>query len=408
MFNHRQQAPSLRPNPNPKNKLVAKITRKPLFLSGFLLAMVWPISQLVMEPGVWGEPAQVVEVSAADIKAGVGITAFANDSLADMILDGDTLNPDEDSLLIADFDFEFTSLDASCIQVIYDGKVYQQRWDTLTQIQFWRRIMGLSKDSCLISRSSDRKILGAIPSYVWGRMSDRRQSVYKDSVRKANDLSPNSGIYVTAGKAHYYHFDRVLYQITGSIRVFEELGVDPWFAQAILLIESPGQMNRSPVGAYGPFQLMPEVATEFGLIVSDSLDERESLTLSASAAAKLIKRRCVPYTRHMLSKRNIPYSEDDVFFRMLVLHCYHAGAGNVEAVLAKMGADKGGMDLMQEVWRTEAGGFRNASQNYSQLALAAFMELDLLMMSLPEDVCHEKQEVFAAVASEDSIPTAAP
>lgn len=372
--------------------------------------MVWPLSWLVWEPPLWQAKEDKLALSAAAFQAGVGVTVFANDSLGDLTLDGDTFELGElDSLFIADFDFEFTSLDASCIQVIYDASLYQERWDSLTHIQFWRQIMSMPKDTCIVSRMADRKILGKIPTWQWVKMNNARQAAYKDSLRTAYELAPNSGIYVTAGKNHYYNFDDVLYQITGALRVFRELNVDPWFAQAILLIESPGRLNRSPVGAYGPFQLMPEVADEFGLIVSDSLDERENLTKSATAAAMLIRRRCVPLTRFMLRKRNIPFNEEDTFFRMLVLHCYHAGAGNVEAVLAKLQPTAGGVDLMKSVWQTEAGGFKNASQNYSQLAIAAFLELDQLMMRLPEDICHEMDEVFAAaeVADEESETTAA-
>ena len=60
-----------------------------------------------------------------------------------------------------------------------------------------------------------------------------------------------------------------------GIKVFESSGVDPWYAQAILLIESPGQMKKSRDGAYGPFQLMPKVARAQGLTVNRYTDERE-------------------------------------------------------------------------------------------------------------------------------------
>jgi len=60
---------------------------------------------------------------------------------------------------------------------------------------------------------------------------------------------------------------------------------------------------------------------------------------------------------------------------MLVLHTYHAGAGNVMAALNKLQPTEGGMQLLQQLWQTEAGGFRNASQNYSQIALAANLRL---------------------------------
>jgi hypothetical protein len=60
---------------------------------------------------------------------------------------------------------------------------------------------------------------------------------------------------------------------------------------------------------------------------------------------------------------------------MLVMHIYHAGAGNVIAALDQINPTEGGMGLIQQLWQTEAAGFKNASQNYSQIALAANIRL---------------------------------
>jgi hypothetical protein len=37
------------------------------------------------------------------------------------------------------------------------------------------------------------------------------------------------------------------------------------------------------------------------------------------------------------------------------------------------------MELITTLWQTEIGSFRNASQNYSQLALATLIELDRII-----------------------------
>ena len=68
--------------------------------------------------------------------------------------------------------------------------------------------------------------------------------------------------------------------------LFENNGVDPWYAQAILLIESPAQLKKSVVGAYGAFQLMPSVARSHGIIVNKKIDERKDFNKSAFAAFK--------------------------------------------------------------------------------------------------------------------------
>ena len=58
------------------------------------------------------------------------------------------------------------------------------------------------------------------------------------------------------------------------------------------------------------------------------------------------------------------------------MHVYHAGAGNVKKAVNVINPTEGNMELITTLWQTEAGGFRNASQNYSQLVLASMLELD--------------------------------
>ena len=60
----------------------------------------------------------------------------------------------------------------------------------------------------------------------------------------------------------------------------------------------------------------------------------------------------------------------------MVMHVYHAGAGNVKKVLEVINPSVGDKELITTMWQTEAGGFRNASQNYSQLVVASMIELD--------------------------------
>jgi hypothetical protein len=81
----------------------------------------------------------------------------------------------------------------------------------------------------------------------------------------------------------------------------------------------------------------------------------------------------------MLEKRGMAWCETDLWYRLLVLHTYHAGAGNVEKVLAAINPEVGNMDLIKKIWVTKAGAFGNSSQNYSQLAIATLLELDKLM-----------------------------
>jgi tetratricopeptide (TPR) repeat protein len=82
----------------------------------------------------------------------------------------------------------------------------------------------------------------------------------------------------------------------------------------------------------------------------------------------------------MLDSAHVPYNETDLWFRLLVMHSYHAGAGNVAGVIRKIKPTEGGMQLIQQVWQTTYGGFKNSSQNYSQLVLAAFNNFDSMVM----------------------------
>jgi hypothetical protein len=121
---------------------------------------------------------------------------------------------------------------------------------------------------------------------------------------------------------------------------------------------------------------MKPVARMFGLKVNKSIDERADFDRSAYAASSLIKRVCIPKAKEMLDTMGIAYNEQDVWFRLLVMHCYHAGAGNVKAALQVINPKEGNMDVIKQLWHTQAKGFRTHSQNYSQLALAAMIEMD--------------------------------
>ncbi len=139
--------------------------------------------------------------------------------------------------------------------------------------------------------------------------------------------------------------------------------------------ESPGQLKKSSQ-SYGAFQLMPGVARSHGLTVNSSIDEREDFEKSARAASHLIATVCIPEAKRILNTHNISYIESDLWFRLFVLHVYHAGAINVRAVVNKINPQHGGQELIQQMWQTSAADFGNNSQNYTQLALASQLVLN--------------------------------
>lgn len=244
-------------------------------------------------------------------------------------------------------------------------------WAELPQPKFWKQIMELSPDSCLVNIAESRIIVAKMSLNDWNAQSDLEKNNYRDSIRSTYNLSSDARIFVTSGKNDFYKFDVVYSSLSEGVEAFERYGVDPWYAQAILLIESPGQLKKSRSGAYGPFQLMPAVARAQGLTVNKYTDERANFDRSAYGASRLISKVCIPEAKRILENHGLTYKEDDIWFRLFVLHVYHAGAGNVSAVVDKIAPQQGNMEIITAMWQNTAAQFGNNSQNYSQLALAS-------------------------------------
>jgi hypothetical protein len=282
--------------------------------------------------------------------------------------------------------------------VAYDGntrqeflnsrKLYEEGWDTLAQARFWQKVIMLSHDSMIVNVASERRILECVATNQWHCQTEAEKSEYKENLCRYVAIPPTTELYVTSGKKFFFEYTKVLPMISRSVEIFQDNNTDPWFAQAILLIESPGKTTASSyVGARGPFQLMPSVARKYGLVVSKYRDDRVSLDKSALAASKLINGICVPYAKQILDGYGITYNEQDTWFRLFVLHIYHAGAGNVASVVGVINPTEGGMGLIRKMWQTQSRGFKNESQNYSQIALASMILFDKM-------INQEKDSVF--------------
>lgn len=252
-------------------------------------------------------------------------------------------------------------------------QLFEQEWDRLAHPVFWKTIMTLSPDSCVINIGATREIVEVTSLDQWDLRTDEEKDAYRDSIRVSRGLDSEAKVYMTTGKKDFYAFDHVLPTISRGVEVFKEQNVDPWYAQAILMIESPGRLAKSNAGAYGSFQLMAGVARAQGLTVNRYVDERKDFEKSAIGASRLISRVCIPEAKVILDRHGIAYHENDLWFRLFVMHIYHAGAANVSGVVNKINPSTGGMDLIQAMWVTENGRFRNASQNYTQIALAAML-----------------------------------
>ncbi len=275
--------------------------------------------------------------------------------------------------------------DTYCHNYVFDKQLYDFRCDTLGQVKFWRQIMNLHKDSSLINLSHNRTIVEKTHHKDWSCKNDNDKQCYRDSIRNAHGLDSTHRVLLTDGKQFFYDFDKAFVNFDRGINGFVANGVDPWYAQAILLIESPNKLQKSNAGAYGSFQLMKDVARLFGLKVNKQIDERADFDRSAYAASSLIKKICIPNTKQILDSLHITYNENELWFKLLVMHSYHAGSGNVRKALYTFMPQQGDMNLIYNLWHAQTRHFRSASQNYSQLILAAMLEMNSRVKLTPSE-----------------------
>lgn len=281
------------------------------------------------------------------------------------------------------------------LHFLQDSTMHTQGWDTLPQAVFWKDVINMTSDTCIVNISYCRKPINRVNRSVWMSQTEPEKLCYKDSLCRIYDVESADHLFVTAGKGEFYEVKKVLPIISRAITAFEKNNCDPWYAQAIMLIESPGKLkSKSSVGANGPFQLMRSVAIRYGLKVNKYVDERSDIDKSAKAASSLIKTSCIPYIKKFLDEKGVAYSESDLWFRLLVLHAYHAGPGNVHCVIDAINPTEGGVQLFQKIWQTTCGGFKNESQNYSQIALASLINFNSLIEQTGDTVFLVKGDVL--------------
>lgn len=265
---------------------------------------------------------------------------------------------------------------------IRNNSIYEYGLDTTSQVKFWRTIIKLSPDTGIFNVAANRVMLHKISLNQYNQLSEEAKEQLRCDLRLKYHLPDSERILFSRGRNDFYDVAGAMRTIEKGIDAFERNNTDPFYAQAILLIESPNKCARSNVGAYGPFQLMKKVARQLGLKVNKSIDERKDFERSAWAASKLIRTICIPYANKMLDEQGLTYCSTDLWYRLFILHVYHAGAGNVAKALKAINPCEGDINLIKNLWQTKAGQFGIASQNYSQVALANLIELDELVVQL--------------------------
>ncbi len=83
--------------------------------------------------------------------------------------------------------------------IIESEQMYTERWDMLPQATFWKKIMTLSNDSCIVNVASSRQILQSIPSKDWYALNKMEKSKFRESMRIKHKIKEGEKIYVTSG-----------------------------------------------------------------------------------------------------------------------------------------------------------------------------------------------------------------
>ncbi len=242
-------------------------------------------------------------------------------------------------------------------------------------VAFWKRDIMLSSDSFLVVNQRDRVIFDIV----------HKNSVHK--IEKGQNLTNLGRIYgykydvpqdikikFVRGRRDFFNYSVIGPKLKEANRVFNLVGADPIIAQLLLLIESPNNHKGvSHSGAAGHFQIMPSVARKYGLRIGQRVDERHNFTKSSYAAARLVKEYCIPQAKRICTQNNIEIEQDALWFKLLVLHIYNAGAGTVAKAVRHLPEISRGNELIKTLWRTNVGAFQNSSQNYSQVCLASYL-----------------------------------
>jgi hypothetical protein len=91
-------------------------------------------------------------------------------------------------------------------RVMRSDDLFEDRWVELPQAKFWRRIMTLSPDSCLINVAKNRTILETMAFKQWRSKTEIEKAQYKATLRKTFGLDSTEELYVTTGKNDFYRF----------------------------------------------------------------------------------------------------------------------------------------------------------------------------------------------------------
>lgn len=242
------------------------------------------------------------------------------------------------------------------------------------EVFFWIKDIELDKDSFLVVEKRSRTVLDIISAETVLEIEKGGNLKCLGTIyQQVCFADTHAVIRFVRGRKQFFKYRAIGPKLYAGMSLFEANEVDPIYAQLLLLIESPNNGHGvSSAGAVGNFQLMPRVARRYGLRVNRYRDDRTNFHKSAVAAAKLFKRYCIPSARRTAESIGLVVDESSLWFKLLALHVYNAGGGNVKEAARSLKNVENGNDLIKRLWHTKYGAFGNSSQNYSQVCLASY------------------------------------
>lgn len=91
-------------------------------------------------------------------------------------------------------------------RLVHNKSMYEERWDTLPQPNFWRTLMTMDEDSALLNIGFNRQIIKKVAVEEWNKLQDERKNAIRDSIRNHYGLAPDARIFLTSGKNHFMIF----------------------------------------------------------------------------------------------------------------------------------------------------------------------------------------------------------
>ena len=100
-----------------------------------------------------------------------------------------------------------TVKDSNMLRFVKTPELFVEKWDTLAQPNFWKEIMHLSPDSCLLNVAATRQILERQSVRAWEKQTDAEKDAYRQVLRDKYGLPADTRIFMTTGKSDFYRFD---------------------------------------------------------------------------------------------------------------------------------------------------------------------------------------------------------